>query len=71
MTHKAGNGTVFHYNSDFSGLVTIVIPDQESQESQVVKVNGSDILELVASGYLLPKRVIHIENMDWRELLAT
>ncbi len=57
------HGTIFNFNSDFSGDITI------SREGKEISIPANDILELVAYKYLTHKRIERIESMDYRELL--
>ena len=65
-TYLATGGTLFHYNSDFSGDVNIIITGGE----EIIKISGRDILELVAYGYIRPKNIAAIEDKNWMELLG-
>ena len=43
-TYKATNGTIFHFNSDFSGGCIIYIPGRE----EAVTIHAPDIVEIAA-----------------------
>lgn len=65
---KARNGTIFNFNSDFSGDVHITIPQTEPKISCEFKVNGNDILEFVAY-HIQAEQITKIEQKSWPELL--
>lgn len=64
-TFKGNEGTIFNYNSDFSG--DIIIRDVNNND---VKVEGSDILEFVALCYVQSKKIERLEQADYEELLT-
>lgn len=64
-TFKGSEGTIFNYNSDFSGEV--IINDVNGND---VKVKGSDILEFVALCYVQGKKIERLEQADYEELLT-
>lgn len=63
-SYRGEKGTIFQYNSDFSGNVIII------HESKQIKIPGTDMLELVAYHYAMPQKILAIERMNWRELLS-
>ena len=64
-TFKGHKGTIFNYNSDFSG--EIIIKDADNNE---IKVEGSDILEFVAFCYVQGKKIERLEQAAYEELLT-
>jgi len=52
------NGTLFNYNSDFSGDVII------TRGNQQFSIPGTDLLELVAYGYVRANLIRQIEESD-------
>ena len=63
-THNCAHGTIFHFNSDFSGDVKIV--DKCGNE---VALSAQDILEFVAYRYVVDNRITKLESMDYLEIL--
>lgn len=55
------NKTQFHYNSDMSGEVIIIVNDQE------IKVEGDDLIEFVLDR-LRDEKIGQLEQMDERQL---
>ncbi len=64
-TFRGKKGSIFNYNSDFSG--NIIIQDVNDCE---VKVDGTDILEFVAFCYIQNKKIQKIEDATYEELLT-
>lgn len=58
-TYKSDNGTIFNFNSDFSGEVIITNSKKES-----IEVNGDDILEFVSEEFIKQKIISSIEQMS-------
>ena len=56
-------GTVFNYNSDFSGFVMIKTKDKE------IEVGGHDLLNFIAYCYVLPRRLARLEQADMDAIL--
>lgn len=64
-SHYAGTkGTLFKHNDDFSGTVKIFTIDGNS-----IEVPGTDILELIAYKFVLPKKISLMEGLDYKEIL--
>lgn len=63
-TYKAPAGTVFNFDSDFSGNVEI-----KSGIQPICSIPAHDILALVAYEYIEKDRIEKIENMTYRDLL--
>ncbi|KKN13803.1 hypothetical protein LCGC14_1002510 [marine sediment metagenome] len=57
------HGTIFNFNSDFSGDIIITRGDKDFY------IPADDILELVAHCYVARNRISVIENMSHKELL--
>jgi len=55
------NKTQFHYNSDMSGEVIIVVKDKE------IKVEGDDLIEFVLDR-LRDEKIGQLERMDEKQL---
>ena len=55
------NETQFHYNSDMSGKVIIMVNDQE------IKVEGNDIIEFVLNR-LRDEKIGQLEQMETDDL---
>lgn len=55
------NETQFHYNSDMSGEVIIIVNDQE------IKVEGNDIIEFVLDR-LRDEKIGQLEQMETDDL---
>ena len=55
------NKTQFHYNSDMSGEVIIIVNNQE------IRVEGNDIIEFVLDR-LRDEKIRHLEQMDELQL---
>ena len=55
------NKTQFHYNSDMSGEVIIMVDDQE------IRVEGDDLIEFVLDR-LRDEKIGQLEQMDERQL---
>ena len=68
--HESGGGTIFNYNSDFSGMVKIVRPSDEGHRRTDIEIPGNDILEFVAYCKIMPDRIAAIEDADWKRLLS-
>ena len=64
-THKSANGTVFNYNPDMSGSVTIIV---ETGWEKQFEVPVWDILEFV-SEIIKKQRILQIKEMDVNQLL--
>jgi hypothetical protein len=62
----ANKGTIFHFNSDFSGNVIIRDNVEEGKE---IEIPGEDILEFVAYCYVQNKKIGKLENATVDELL--
>lgn len=58
------DGVTFHYNSDFSGDVGIVLAN-----GQRLNVLASTILDFVGFCYVMPKRISELESATTRMLL--
>ncbi len=65
-TFKGNKGTIFNYNSDFSGK--IIIKDINNNDAEI---EGSDILEFVALCFVQGKKIERLENANYEELLTT
>ena len=65
-TFRASNGTVFNYNSDFSGAIHILRVETERNKAFI---DGDDILEFVAVCYIKNKLISRIEDLEWRNML--
>ncbi len=59
-SYEATNGTVFHYNADFSGDITIYASGNRTDSYEI---SGEDILEFVAYQYVASERITMIEQM--------
>ena len=76
-----GNETIFHFNSDLSGDVTIVRRQRPTDEttneemrvindaSVEIQVPGEHLLQFVAA-HVVSERISELEDMDWREALG-
>ncbi len=58
------NKTLFHFNSDFSGNVDIVLANGNR-----IQIPAKDILEFVAFNYVVNERIAKLENMSFMDLL--
>lgn len=69
MSHTySEDGVSVHYNSDWSGDVTITkSTDDGGPES--IQVPAEVLLKAVAYGYVMPKRISDVEQSDYEELL--
>jgi len=63
-TYRGNKGTIFNFNSDFSG--EIIIKDKSGNE---ITISGNDIIEFVAYCYVLPKKIEKLEQSSSEELL--
>ncbi len=63
-SHESEHGTIFNYNSDWSGMVRIKPKDGEAFE-----IPGPDILEAVAYGYMQGRLISKVEGAHWTKLL--
>jgi hypothetical protein len=61
---ESPEGTVFNYNSDFSGKVRVKYGAEE------MWIPGEDILWFVAYHHVMSNRIRRVEQMNWRELLS-
>lgn len=68
MSHSftAEGGTIFNFNSDFSGNVRIIKP----VTGEEILVPGLDLIELVALAYVVREKISLIENMGVDEVLG-
>lgn len=66
ISHVSPKATVFNYNGDFSGMVTI----RPAKAEFTVDIPAEDILAFVAHAYVCAKRIGKLEQMEWEELLA-
>lgn len=57
-TYKADGGTVFNYNSDFSGDVRI----SEKGSEHIIAVKGEDLIDFIAYCFVVPKRIAALED---------
>ena len=64
-SHKSENGTVFNYNPDMSGSVTIIV---ETGWEKQFEIPAWDILEFVSEVIRNP-RISEIEEMAGNQLL--
>ena len=64
-THLSKNGTLFHYNSDFSGDIIIDFSGKEN-----IEVDGYDVLELVAE-FIRNEKISLINQMETNDILRT
>jgi len=64
-TFKGSQRTVFHYNSDMSGDVTVIDKNDTNKE---FKIPALDILEFVAE-FVRNQHIAKFEQMDVHELL--
>lgn len=62
-SYHGKKGTVFHYNSDFSGNSIIIYDDKE------IEIPSSDILELVA--YQSEANMVECRDCGWRGLYSS
>lgn len=69
-THKTDN-TVFHYNSDFSGGVTVLQKDDTGRVVANIEIPAADLLEFVAYCYVQPNRLREVEGMTVEALLGS
>lgn len=56
-TFQAEDGTLFHYNADFSGDVIVATGGAE------FRVHGDSLLELVARAFVAPARIRLLEDL--------
>lgn len=61
---QSERGTTFEYNSDFNGDVIIT----DSQGNRVV-VPAQDLLDLVAWAYVVPQKIMRLQECSTDELL--
>lgn len=61
---RSAEGTMFNYNTDFSGNVTIWRANKE------IDIPAGDLLEFIAQTYVAARRVERIESMSTEQLLA-
>lgn len=61
-------GTVFVYNSDLSGRVTIWTPEM-GDDKPVIEVNGNDLLEFVAE-VVRREKISQLEIMTDKQVLG-
>ncbi len=66
-TFIAVNGTVFKYDSDFSGTVTIQTQSDGFQKR--LEINGEDILEFVAQ-FVINSKISELEQLSPSEVLG-
>ena len=59
---QANNGTWFRYPYNFEGKVDIQLPTGEQ-----FQIDGQDLLQVVATGFLIPKKIAQLENMGWKD----
>jgi len=64
-TFKGSQRTVFHYNSDMSGNVTVIDKNDTNKEFEIPAL---DILEFVAE-FVRNQHIAKFEQMDVHELL--
>ena len=62
-------GTAFHYNADFSGDVTILVPFDANEFKGEVRVPAEHLLRFVADAYIHTKQRERLEEVNWRERL--
>lgn len=61
-----GEKTRFHFDSGLTGNMLIVDKDTGKE----IKTIASDLLELIAYEYILPKEINKLEDMDYKDLLG-
>ena len=64
QSHEATQGTIFHFNGDFSGACII------TTRTGNIRVPAEDILEMVSYCYIAPNKIREIEQKEWQELLG-
>ncbi len=62
---ESKNGTVFHFNSDFSGDIEILPLGVDVG----FHIPAEDLLELVAYHYVLPCEIEALEGAPWKDIL--
>ena len=62
-SYTGSSGTIFNFNSDFSGDVWV------KSGGKTIWFPANDILELVAFNYVSRNKIARIEDMDYKELL--
>ena len=65
-SYKGSKGTIFRFDSVFSGCIVIT----PSNSEQYIEIPAEDILELVAYNYVLVAKMIKLERKNYRELLT-
>jgi hypothetical protein len=68
-TYKAPKGTVFWFNPDFSGDVTILNDNCKEERINQISIPGQDILAFVAEEYIRPNRIAVLEDETPENLL--
>jgi len=63
--YESVDGSLFQYNSDFSGDIEIKTPDRKRS----IKIPARDILQFVADCYVRPYKISEIEQAPWTKLL--
>lgn len=56
--YVAAGGTVFNYNSDFSGSVRV----QQGETAFVVEIPGEDLIDFIAYCFVVPRRIVKLEE---------
>lgn len=65
-TYEADKGTVFNYNSDFSGVVSI---QSEVDDNGNLSVFAEDLIDFIAYCFVLQQRVSRLEDASSEWLL--
>jgi hypothetical protein len=61
----ATKDTVFNYNSDFSGLLKIYVPNEETTKfPEIIEVPACDVVEFIIATYIGDKLNEWVENIQ-------
>lgn len=67
-TFTGDEGTIFHYNSDLSGDVTVYVPWREGNVTAKMQLPAKDILQFVAE-QLRDRQIERTESSDWQNFV--
>lgn len=62
---RGKSGLSYNYNPDFSGSVIVI--DEASVDFHIP---GRELLQFVASCYIIPERIALLEGMSWETALT-
>ena len=66
QSYRAKNGTIFNFNTDFSGNVYIRL----NTKGEPFEVDGEDLLEVAAYGVIVPNKISKLEQADWKDIVG-